>query len=132
MTVQCVIIQVVVFFLRKYWSLEESTIDTNGMISNFLKLIRSSPFFKLLRVFTDLDLALLGGEDEKDGDDGDVFEKQPSCVVDTRQWKHGGFTILDDGQFKGESCLDCVFNVGCEGICNEINFREDFFSFFFS
>ena len=79
------------------------------MVSKFLQLVRSGPFFKLLRVFTDLDLASLDGDD-------DAFLSQPSCLVETRQWKHGCFTILEDSQFEGEACLDCIFNVGCEGM----------------
>ena len=100
------------FYFRKLLSLQEGELDPNGMVCKFLQLVRSVPFFKLLRVFTDLDLAVLEGEDE--GERG--FSSEPSCVVETRKWKHGCFTILEDSQFEGEACLDCIFNVGCEGI----------------
>ena len=79
------------------------------MVYKFLQLLRSGPFFKLLRVLTDLDLASLEDEDMK-------FSVEPSCSVETRQWKHGGFTILEDQQFDGEACLDCIFNIRCEGL----------------
>ena len=97
------------FHFRKLLSLKEESLDPNGMVSKFLQLVRSGPFFKLLCVFTDLDLASLDGDD-------DAFLSQPSCLVETRQWKHGCFTILEDSQFEGEACLDCIFNVGCEGM----------------
>ena len=89
--------------------MKEDSLDENGMIFKFLQLIRSGPFFKLLRVLTDLDLALLE-------DDESSFEEPPSCLVETRLWKHGAFTILQDEQFKGEACLDIIFNVDCEGM----------------
>ncbi|XP_066922134.1 prolyl 3-hydroxylase OGFOD1-like [Clytia hemisphaerica] len=93
---------------RKLWTLKEDSLDKNGMIYKFLQLVRSGPFFKLLRVLTDLDLALL------EEDDDSSFVEPPSCLVDTRLWKHGAFTILQDEQFKGEACLDCIFNIDCD------------------
>lgn len=96
-------------------------------------MLRSEPFFKLLRVLTDLELAVLDGDEDSDHSNGDdvnssdnnkkdegnkklnEFTVAPSCIIETRQWKHGCFTILDDDQFESEDCLDCIFNIGCEG-----------------
>ena len=103
------------FCSRKLVSLQEDKLDPNGIVCKFLQLVRSGPFFKLLCVFTDLDLAHL------DSENGEVkFSSKPTCVVETRQWKHGCFTILEDSQFEGEACLDCIFNVSCEGICSAV------------
>ena len=86
------------------------------MLSKFLHLVRSVPFFKLLRVLTDLDVATLNDDDdENESEAAKDLTVKPSCLVETRRWQNGCFTILDDNQFKGESCLDCIYNLGCEG-----------------
>lgn len=107
------------FFFRSFWKLEAPEIESSNLLSEFVTLIQSNPFFKLLKKLTDLDLANL---DENDGDDeGSSLQLKdspsPCCYFTLRKWKHGCYTLLhDDNSYRREFALDAFIHFNCEGV----------------
>ena len=113
---QCINSNFSFLLCRLFWSLVEHE-SKSEIISSFLTVLQSEAFFKLLTVLTDLELAILGdAENNENNENKSGFSKEPSCIIETRLLKHGCFTILDDQQFDDDSCLDCIFDIGCEGM----------------
>ena len=107
------------FFFRSFWKLEAPDIESSNLLSEFVTLIQSNPFFKLLKKFTDLDLANL---DEDNSDDKDsclqlTDSPSPCCYFNIRKWKHGCYTLLhDDNSYGREFALDAFIHFNCEGV----------------
>ena len=123
---------------RCYWSLQNNNIE-GSVTQQFLELMKSTPFFKLLTKLTGLEMAVLeDDEDEEEEEDDDKnagsassskpdkpstttkesaepFTTPPSCVVEVRQWKHGCYTLLQDQDYcNGEFVLDALFHMDAD------------------
>ena len=99
--------------------MEAADIESSNLLSEFVTLIQSNPFFKLLKKLTDLDLANLDGND---GDDeGSSLQSKdspsPCCYFNIRKWKHGCYTLLhDDISYGREFALDAFIHFNCQGL----------------
>jgi len=108
---------------RMYWLLQNDSLPT--LLHQFVVLIKSMPFFKLLTKLTGLEMAALEDDEveEEEGagcSSGSSKEKEcstefitpPSCVAEVRQWKHGCYTLLQDQDYcGGEFVLDALFHI---------------------
>ena len=104
---------------RSFWKLEAANIESSKLLAEFVTLIQSNPFYKLLKKFTDLDLANLNEDDGSDEDSSLRLKNSPSpcCYFNIRKWKHGCYTLLhDDNSYGREFALDAFIHFGCEGV----------------
>uniref|UniRef100_T2M9H1 uS12 prolyl 3-hydroxylase n=1 Tax=Hydra vulgaris TaxID=6087 RepID=T2M9H1_HYDVU len=105
---------------RLTYDFEEDNVDT--FLAQFLTLLRSRPFYKLLTKLTGIELVDLENvepnHDETHGTES--FSKSnkstsSSCVTNVRKWQHGCYTLVSDFDPCGkEFAMDLILSFSCD------------------
>ena len=126
---------------RLTYDLEEDTAD--DLLVEFVTLLKSRPFYKLLTKLTGIELVRLENDESslKDNEEKEssstVLISQnnksdlSSCVTNVRRWQHGCYTLVSDFDPCGkEFALDLMLSLACDGL-HFFTIKNFFFSFSF-